>query len=128
MAEAARTIEGQVAPRIIKISSKRQITIPADIFAKAGFDSYAYVTWDNEEGMSIFPIDVHDQQSSVRILRSLLEQGLDGEELVDAYERIISTPPIDYKAEIAASLKEAAEGKVRPFAEMQKEIREKHGL
>ena len=128
MAEVARAVEEQVAPRIIKISSKRQITIPADIYEKAGFDSYAYVTWDSEEGMSIYPIDVHDQKSSVRILRSLLEQGLEGEELVDAYERIISTPPIDYKAEIEASLKEVAEGKVRPFAEAQKEIKEKYGF
>ena len=128
MAEVARALEEQVTPRIIKISSKRQITIPADIFEKTGFDSYAYVTWDSEDGMSIFPIDVHDRQSSVRILRQLLEQGLDGEELVNTYERIISTPPIDYKGEIEASLREAAEGKVRPFAEMQKEIKEEYGL
>ena len=127
MAEAARAFDGTVSPRIIKISSKRQITIPADIYERAGFDNYAYVTWDDEGGMNIYPIDVRDQQSSVQILRSLHDQGLDGEELIDAYERIVA-PKVDYKAEIEASLKDIAEGRVRPFEEMRKEIRERYGL
>ena len=37
-------------PQAIKISSKRQITIPAKIYEKAGFGDYALCTW-TDKGM-----------------------------------------------------------------------------
>ena len=126
MAEAAVANE-HVAPRIIKISSKRQITIPADMYEKSKFSDYAYVVYREDGGIEISPIDVRDEATSVKILRSLLEQGLDGKELVDEYERIIH-PVIDYKKAIEEGLSDVAAGNVKPFTQMQESLREKYGL
>ncbi len=126
MAETAVANEC-VTPRIIKISSKRQITIPADMYEKSKFSDYAYVVYREGGGIEISPIDVRDEASSVKILRSLLEQGFDGEELVDEYERIIH-PIIDYKKAIEDGLGDVEAGKVKPFGQMQESLREKYGL
>ena len=126
MAEAAVAM-GQVAPRIIKISSKWQITIPADMYEKSRFSDYAYVVYREDGSIEISPIDVRDEAASVKILRSLLEQGFDGEELVNEYERVIH-PVIDYKKAIETGLNEAKAGHVKPFGEMQEALRKKYGL
>ena len=127
MAEAARAYEAQTAPRIIKISSKRQITIPADMYEKSGFADYAYVVWNEDGSIGLTPIDVRNEETTVTILRSLLAQGLDGEDLVNEYERIIH-PVIDFKAAIEQGLKDVEAGRVEPFNEMQDRLRAKYGL
>ena len=127
MAQAALALDERPAPRIIKISSKRQVTIPADMHAASGFTDYAFVSWSEDGSISITPIDVRDENSSVTILRSLLAQGYDAEQLVDEYEKIIH-PVIDYRAEVERGLKDIEEGRVRPFNEMRDEIRQRYGI
>ena len=127
MAQAALALDERPAPRIIKISSKRQVTIPADMHAASGFAEYAFASWNEDGSISIAPIDVRDENSSVAILRSLLAQGYDAEQLVDEYEKIIH-PIIDYRAEVERGLRDIEEGRVRPFNEMQKRLKEKYGL
>lgn len=127
MAQAAEALNKRPSPRIIKISSKRQLTIPADMHAASGFTDYAFATWNDDGTIIIEPIDVRDETASVSILRSLLAQGLSAEQLVDEYEKIVH-PVIDYRAEIERGLKDAKAGRVSSFAEMQQRLKEKHGL
>ena len=127
MGEAALATSRGISPKVIKISSKRQITIPADMYEKLEFSSYAFVTVQEDGSLSISPIDVHDEASSVKILRSLLEQGLDGSALVDEYERIVSAT-VDYKAAINQGLEDFKEGRVRPFEAFRDEIRQSYDI
>ena len=127
MGETALAVDKSVTPKIIKISSKRQITIPADMHQCSGFSDYAFAVWNDDGSITISPIDVHDEKESVKILRTLLAQGLDGEELVNEYERIIS-PVVDFRSAIERSLKDIDDGRTAPFDEMQKRLEEKYGL
>ena len=127
MAEAALKQEERPAPRIIKISSKRQLTIPADMHERSGFEDYAFVSWKEDGSLILSPIDVRNEDTSVTILRSLLAQGYDGERLVDEYERIIS-PIIDYRCAVEQGLKDAREGRIASFDEMQQRLRGKYGI
>ncbi len=68
-------------PLTVKISSKRQITIPAKIYEGAGFRDYALCTWI-DKGMLLQPLDVEDEDVTVDILRYLIEQGCEGEDLI----------------------------------------------
>ena len=124
MAEAVKNIGWK--PRIIKISPKRQITIPLDIYRTAGFADYALATWA-ENGITIQPIDVRSEDDTVRILRSLLAQGYDGEALIDEYERI-TRPLVDYKSAIDQGLEDIEQGRVAPFRETQDKLKKKYGL
>ena len=127
MAEAAFELDERPTPRIIKVSTKRQVTIPADMHAASGFTEYAFATWNDDGSITIAPIDVRNEDNSVAILRSLLAQGFNGEQLIDEYEKIIH-PVIDYRAEVERGLKDIEEGRARPFAEMQQRLKEKYGL
>ena len=127
MAQAVEALKDRPSPRIIKISSKRQLTIPADMHAASGFADYAFITWNDDGTISIEPIDVRDESASVAILRSLLAQGLSAEQLVDEYEKIVH-PIIDYRAEVERGLKDVEAKRVRPFSDMQQRMKEKHGL
>ena len=71
-------------PQTIKISSKRQITIPAQAYKDLHFGEYALCTW-TERGILIQPLTVDDEDISVGILRDLVRQGFEGEELVQRY-------------------------------------------
>ena len=64
-------------PLTVKISSKRQITIPAKIYKGAGFKDYALCTW-TDKGMFLQPLDVEDEDVTVDILRYLIEEGYEG--------------------------------------------------
>ena len=55
MAEAAR-----MAPQRIKVSSKRQITIPAKAYKDMGFTEYALIE-QTDEGLLIKPLNVEDE-------------------------------------------------------------------
>lgn len=57
MAEVAR-----MAPQRIKVSSKRQITIPAKAYKDMGFTEYALIE-QTDEGLLIKPLKVEDEGS-----------------------------------------------------------------
>ena len=65
MAEAAR-----MAPQRIKVSSKRQITIPAKAYKDMGFTEYALIE-QTDEGLLIKPLKVEDEEISLDVLRRL---------------------------------------------------------
>ena len=71
-------------PQTIKISSKRQITIPAQLYKELGFGEYALCTW-TDHGILIQPLTVDEEDISIGILRDLIRQGFEGEELVTRY-------------------------------------------
>ena len=58
-------------PQRVKISSKRQVTIPARWYREMGFDEYALATW-TEDGLLLQPISVDDEDVTVDILRQLI--------------------------------------------------------
>lgn len=71
-------------PQTIKISSKRQITIPAKAYKELNFSNYALCTV-TDEGILIRPLAVDKEDISVGILRDLIHQGYEGEELINRY-------------------------------------------
>ena len=72
-------------PLAIKISSKRQITIPAKAYEEAGFKDYALCTW-TDKGMFLQPLDVEDEDVTIDILRYLINEGYEGEDLIAQYK------------------------------------------
>ncbi len=73
------------SPRALKISSKRQITIPAQIYHAMGFHDYALCTW-TDKGLIIEPIETDDEDGTVTILRRLIAEGYSGDELIERYQ------------------------------------------
>lgn len=69
MATAALT-----EPLSIKVSSKRQIAIPAKAYEEAGFKDYALCTW-TDKGIFLQPLDVEDEDVTIGILRYLINEG-----------------------------------------------------
>lgn len=131
MAETALAIEladePSEKPRIIKISSKRQITIPSDMYKKANNPEYALATWNEDGSITIEPLTVRNEGASVKILRSLVDKGFEGDELVNEYEKIVNHI-IEFNRAIQESLEDEAAGRERPFEELQRELEEKYGL
>lgn len=123
MAEAAREYE----PQTIKISSKRQITIPAKWYRDKQFTDYAIIEW-TADGILIKPIEVDREDVSVNILRYLVSEGYEGDELVDKYvelrEKVV---PIE-KLEIdRLNAQERPTPKGTPKGEFMKKMFEKYG-
>lgn len=110
----------------IKISSKRQITIPAHIYKQAGFKDYALCTW-TEDGLLVQPLDVHDDCVSVEILRRLVDAGYEGDELVEKYEEMYrSLVPVSTLIEEAEQ--DVAAGRVDTVDAMMDRLQEKYGI
>ena len=126
MAEAMLAEKPKWEPRVIKISSKRQITIPADVYEESGFAQYALLS-RTLDGFSVQPVNVYDEDATVQILRHLLAQGFDGEALIDEYEKI-NKKLVEFERLIGEGLRDADEGRVVPFDVMQEELRAKYGL
>ena len=82
MAEAAR-----LQPQRIRVSSKRQITIPAKAYKEMGFAEYALIE-QTDEGLLIKPLKVEDEGLSLDILRRLIDEGYEGEALVERYAQV----------------------------------------
>ena len=123
MGEAAVVL---AEPQIIKISSKRQITIPAKIYQEAGYKEYALCPW-TDKGMFLQPLDVDDEDVTVDILRYLVEEGYEGEDLITRYKEMKrKIIPIVEKLDEAE--RDIAEGRVAPAREMIERLRDKHGL
>lgn len=115
-----------VEPQVIKISSKRQITIPAKFYESGSFKEYALATW-TDDGLLIQPLDVDDEDVTVDILRYLIEQGCEGEELIARY-REMKRKIVPIKAKLDEAERDIAEGRVGSAREMQDRLREKYGL
>lgn len=71
--------------KVIRISSKRQLTIPQKFFDKLGFDSEAEcILRDNE--LVIRPLKESGGEFAAEILADLVEQGYSGQELVKQFK------------------------------------------
>lgn len=113
-------------PQAIKISSKRQITIPAQWYRALDFHEYALATWI-DDGILIQPLDVADEDVTVDILRHLIAQGYEGDELIEQYKQMKSKI-VSVKQAIAEAEEDVAAGRVRPARELIAEMRAKYGL
>lgn len=110
----------------VKISSKRQITIPSKFYEAGGFDEYALCTW-TENGLLLQPLKVNDKDNSVTILRQLVAEGYEGDELVDKYEEI-QNKIVSIKHKLQKAEDDIAEGRVGPVGEMFESVRKQYGL
>ena len=110
----------------VKISSKRQITIPSKFYEAGGFDEYALCTW-TENGLLLHPLKVNDEDNSVTILRQLVAEGYEGDELVDKYEEI-QNKIVSIKHKLQKAEDDIAEGRVGPVGEMFESVRKQYGL
>lgn len=110
----------------VKISSKRQITIPSKFYEAGGFDEYALCTW-TEKGLLLQPLIVNDEDNSVTILRQLVAEGYEGDELVDKYEEI-QNKIVSIKHKLQKAEDDIAEGRVGPVGEMFESVRKQYGL
>ena len=113
-------------PLTVKISSKRQITIPAKIYEGAGFRDYALCTWI-DKGMLLQPLDVEDEDVTVDILRYLIEEGYEGEDLIAQYQEM-KKKIIPLKAKLDQAERDIAEGRVDSYENMRARVREKYGF
>lgn len=113
-------------PLAIKISSKRQITIPAKAYEEAGFKDYALCTW-TDKGMFLQPLDVEDEDVTIDILRYLIKEGYEGEDLIAQY-KAMKKKVVSVKDKLNEAERDIAEGRVGSAREMQKRMREKYGL
>lgn len=116
------------SPVRLKISSKRQITIPVDVFRRKGFSEYALLT-ETADGFTIQPMELtsDDEQLTLALLKYLVEHGYVGDELIQKYEELKPKFASFYKA-IESSEKDITEGRLVDFDDMQAELREKYGL
>ena len=112
-------------PLAIKISSKRQITIPAKAY-EAGFKDYALCTW-TDKGMFLQPLDVEDEDVTIDILRYLINEGYEGEDLIAQY-KAMKKKVVSVKDKLDEAERDIAEGRVGSAREMQNRMREKYGL
>ena len=113
-------------PLAIKISSKRQITIPAKAYEEAGFKDYALCTW-SDKGMFLQPLDVEDEDVTIDILRYLINEGYEGEDLIAQY-KAMKKKDVSVKDKLDEAERDIAEGRVGSAREMQNRMREKYGL
>ena len=115
-------------PRQIKISSKRQITIPVDIYERQGFKNYALLT-ETPDGIKIEPMKLvdDDEELTVRLLRYLIDNCYEGDALIEKYEEV-KPKFISYYQAIMRSEADIAAGRVADAFEMQERIRAKYGL
>ena len=113
-------------PLAIKISSKRQITIPAKAYEEAGFKDYALCTW-SDKGMFLQPLDVEDEEVTIDILRYLINEGYEGEDLIAQY-KAMKKKVVSVKDKLDEAERDIAEGRVGSAREMQNRMREKYGL
>ena len=129
MAEpASKDYESVPIPRRLKISSKRQITIPVDVYERQGFTEYAMLT-ETEDGILIQPVELtdDDEELTLRLLRYLIDMGFEGEELLEKYAEVKPKFISFYKA-IARSEADIAAGRVVDAEESLQRMREKYGL
>lgn len=113
-------------PQTIKISSKRQITIPARYYEAAGFGEYALCTWI-DQGILLQPLDMEDEDVTVDILRSLIKQGFEGEELIEHYQEM-KRKIVSVRCKLDEAERDVSEGRVDTYENMRDRIRRKYGV
>lgn len=113
-------------PQTIKISSKRQITIPAKYYEAAGFGEYALCTW-TDQGILLQPLDVDDEDVTVDILRSLVKQGFEGEELIERYQET-KRKIVSVRRRLEEAERDVSDGRVDTYENMRDRIRQKYGV
>lgn len=113
-------------PQTIKISSKRQITIPAKVYEEAGFGEYALCTW-TDKGLFLQPLEVEDEDVTVDIIRYLIGEGYEGEDLITQYKEI-KKKVVSVKDKLDEAERDIAEGRVDSYENMRARIREKYGI
>ena len=113
-------------PQTIKISSKRQITIPARYYEAAGFGEYALCTW-TDQGILLQPLDMEDEDVTVDILRSLIKQGFEGEELIERYQEM-KRKIVSVRCKLDEAECDVSEGRVDTYENMRDRIRRKYGV
>lgn len=113
-------------PQRVKISSKRQITIPAQWYREMGFNEYALCTW-TDEGLLLQPLDIQDKDITVDILRQLIAQGYEGDALLDEYQAI-KRKIISVKELINEAENDVENGRTAPAQDMVANLRAKYGL
>lgn len=125
---ALKDYESIPVPRRVKISSKRQITIPADIFKRHGFAEYALLT-ETPDGLALEPFELadSDEKLTLTLLRYLMDNGYEGDELLEKYVEI-KPKFISYYNAIERSEADIAARRVKDFDEVQQAMREKYGL
>lgn len=77
----------KMPPQRIKVSRKRQITIPAKAYKDMGFTEYALIE-QTDEGLLIKPLAVEDEGVSLDVLRRLIAEGYEGEALIERYAAV----------------------------------------
>ena len=113
-------------PQTIKISSKRQITIPAKYYEAAGFGEYALCTW-TDQGILLQPLDVDDEDVTVDILRSLVKQGFEGEELIERYQET-KRKIVSVRRKLEEAERDVSDGRIDTYENMRDRIRQKYGV
>ena len=113
-------------PQTIKISSKRQITIPAKWYREMEFGEYALATW-TEEGILIQPLEVRDEDVSVDILRHLVAQGYEGDELIEQYRKM-QTKIVSVRRAIEEAEEDVTAGQVDSYDNMRARIKGAYGF
>lgn len=105
--ERASKMTKSAEPRRVRISSKHQLTIPSDLFAKAGLSNEALLEFDPVGKRIIIkpskPYEGYD--FSEEILRDLVDQGLKGQELITEFSRL--------KNQVPKALKQMFDNKAR---------------
>lgn len=81
------TEPAKMQPQRIKVSRKRQITIPARAYRDMGFTEYALIE-QTDEGLLIKPLAVEDEGVSLDALRRLIAEGYEGEALIERYAAV----------------------------------------
>lgn len=120
--EAVALAESQT----IKISSKRQITIPSKWYREMEFGEYALATW-TEDGILIQPLEVRDEDVSVDILRHLIAQGYEGDDLVEQYRKM-QPKIVSVRRAIEDAEEDIAAGRVDSYDNMRARVKESYGF
>jgi bifunctional DNA-binding transcriptional regulator/antitoxin component of YhaV-PrlF toxin-antitoxin module len=87
LAKKLNTDSAHMEKRRIKISSKRQITIPAKYFEALGLEKEINCIYSNDM-LILTPVKRDDAAFAEEILADLIEQGYSGERLLEEFKMI----------------------------------------
>lgn len=110
---AASGSESKMERKIIRVSMKRQVTLPQKYFEALGFQSEAECVLQ-DDGILIRPVrDSGGDDFSEQILADLISQGISGQELLDKFKEQSKKvrPAIKKLIAEADSLAESDQGK-----------------
>ncbi|MBQ9022022.1 MAG: AbrB/MazE/SpoVT family DNA-binding domain-containing protein [Eggerthellaceae bacterium] len=112
----------------IKVSGKNQVTIPSAARKKYDFGDYALCTF-TEDGILIQPLDPADNSEdlTVRLLRHLIDEGYEGDMLLEKYEEL-KPKFLDFAGKVLDAEQSVAEGRTTTYATVRKNLKDKYGL